>query len=186
MQCGCECTSCDIIDSATGHPLEPNIEDPARCNAQFSDFNSGLEISCNTRNESNCEAEFSNSEQLPWCAIREPSRWAPLYDLSNALDLSAFEGNDTADADSSSSSGQGGLGGAEDTSSEDAPVLDAEPIVTSTEYMYTSQSAFGKAAMERIVREPQLDLLATDATIAADLQVMLLLLQLLLLFLSPL
>lgn len=164
MQCGCECVLCDI--EVNGEVTE-DVTDSTLCNQLF--LEDGKRIDCISRNDRRCAAEFSSPEQLPFCAIEQPSQWPPLYDLSNALNLTDLEVNDTEAG--GSPPGPEVLGG-DDASAEDAPEPSAEPITRPTEYMYTSESAFGDAAMERIVRQPQPGALTTDATIADELQVL--------------
>ena len=102
------------------------------------------------RDESNCSPLFSSEEQLPFCAVGEPSRWAPLYFLTNPWSPLVY--GDTP--------GRGeGLGGNFDGSSQQ------------TQFFYTSESAFGEAAMSHLVREPNLALLATDPGVTEELAV---------------
>lgn len=128
-------------------------------------------VTCNTRNELNCEVEFSDVEQAPWCAIRQPSHWAPLFDLSNGVD---FAGARELDYDAEEEEGDL-FGGGDESPAEEESTTDYTfgPVAISgvAQFAYTGQSDFGDAAMSRWVRTPDFALLATDAQIAAEVEV---------------
>ena len=97
MQCGCECTECTITDSAGN---KTPSTDSTVCNSLNLQSADAPEVTCIARNESNCGAEFSEPDEVEFCAITSPSLWAPLYDLSNALDLALFRESDDSSSDS--------------------------------------------------------------------------------------
>ena len=77
MQCGCQCIECRI--SGPDGTLVDST-DPADCSTT-PDFSP----QCTTRNETNCGLDFSDSLQAQYCAIEEPTRWAPVFDLGGSL-----------------------------------------------------------------------------------------------------
>ena len=158
VQCGCACVSCKFEGPVSG--TTANSTDPAVC--QSNEDRNGF--SCLSEDKSQCAAEFSTTDQLPFCAIEQPSRFAPLYDLSGGL-------NDTSWAiDDDEADGGGGRGG---PAGGNIPpgAASAEPILTTTEFMHTGESALGDAAMGRLVRQPDFTPLAANLAAQADAQV---------------
>ena len=101
---------------------------------------------CIARDESVCSPLFSTEKELPFCAVERPSRWAPLYFLTNP-----FSGINSH-----------------------AKRLFWFWYSTSfdeTQFLYTSESAFGAAAMGRVVRQPDVALAASDSSIAEEVAV---------------
>jgi hypothetical protein len=160
MQCGCECLECTVTDT-TGTTYAS--ADPSVCNNVLAQDTGGQKVSCTLRNEDNCAAQFSEPENVRWCAIEQPSQWSPVFDLSKAINWTATghedAGDDTDDADDTESSGP------------DNETEWTKPIVTSTQVLYTGNSPFGDAAMQRFVRVPELELLSNDTDIAAGVEV---------------
>ena len=79
------------------------------------------------------------------------------------------------DDDDSATSGTTASGGSGSSQSDyddyDDGDVTSDPIVTSTQFIYTAQSDFGEAAMQHFVRAPALELLISDADVAADVEV---------------
>jgi hypothetical protein len=181
MQCGCECTKCTVTDEA-GNVEEST--DSTVCNAVFKDENEFPKIDCKSRNDTNCAAEFSNDQQVPWCAIKQPSKFPPLYDLSYGVNFTLSDGSGPRDVgnsaeDSSNTPGQQGGSSGESSSGaqsqsddEKKAELLAEPISGESKFMYTGQSAFAEKAMDRFVRQvPDVELLGTDPNVATAVEV---------------
>jgi hypothetical protein len=163
MQCGCECLECTVTDP-TGTTYAS--ADPSVCNNVLAQDTGGQKVSCTLRNEDNCGAQFSEPENVRWCAIEQPSQWSPVFDLSKAINWTATghedAGDDTDDADDADDA---------ESSGPDNETEWSKPIVTSTRVLYTGNSPFGDAAMQRFVRVPELELLSIDADIAAEVEV---------------
>ena len=91
------------------------------------------------------------------------------------LPCTAGDGANTAAADSDSQATSTGESGSSDTDYGDNDYyrgdFTTEQIISSMQFMYTSQSEFGAGAMQRLVREPALDLISSDADVAADVMV---------------
>lgn len=156
VQCGCMCLSCEFEDPVTGKTTK--CTDPAVCQTNLENPTFG----CSSSDDTMSSAEYSTTSQLPFCAIEQPSRFAPLYDLSGGL-------NDTAGVidDYDDSGGGGGPAGGNIPDES----LASEPILTSTEFMYTAKSAFGEAAMKRLVRQPDSTPLVSNPAIQAQTEV---------------
>lgn len=161
MQCGCECTECTVTES---DGTRTQSTDPQVCNRVFTDLSDANppDISCDVRNKDNCAAEFSKVEQVQWCAIKQPSLWAPFFDLSNGVNYTRSDGSGPRDKKDENADGAGSPPGQPESSGNDSPseqldedARDAEPLTGETKFMYTG-SAFGEAAMSRFVRVPQL------------------------------
>lgn len=113
--------------------------------------------------------QFSSTEQLPFCAIEQPSRFAPLYDLSGALNDTEW----TLDYSSSDDSDGDVLGGGGGPAGGNVPdeALSRSSIQTSGQFMYTSDTPFGDAAMNSLIRQPDFTPLLSDVSIQAEAQV---------------
>ena len=148
MQCGCQCIRCTYgeFDSTQGYQTFTSTDVDVCNNVPGSNGSlNGRYVECVERDESNCSPVYSSLERLPFCAVQEPSLWAPLYFLTN---LFSRIGNEQRDFVSSPAS--------------------------ETQFLYTSESAFGAAAMGRVVRLPDVALLTTDAGISEEVEVRLL------------
>jgi hypothetical protein len=119
---------------------------------------------CVSKDKTDCGEEYSTAEQLPFCAIQQPSRFAPIYDLSGGL-------NDTEWVAAANGTIQEASGGGPGGGNIPPESLFMEPIVTSTQFMWTGKTAFGEAAMNRLVRQPDLTALVADPTIQAQVEV---------------
>jgi hypothetical protein len=102
--------------------------------------------------EEDCGAQYSGPEQIPFCKIEAPSRWPPLYDMVDALEL-----DEEVSEGLPASAAQG--------SSEPNTAPDSYQAVT---FLYTSKdSAFAETAMQRFVRQPNLTKLEEPRNAAA-------------------
>lgn len=116
---------------------------------------------CTSRNESECGFQHSSFEQIPFCQIDTPSRWAPLYDFSAALSWDSGQLPEPTATDYDEVDDTINSGNSNDTT--DFSSFSPDPV----NFLFTSTgSAFAEAAMQRVVRQPSLARLQEPKNIA--------------------
>lgn len=154
MQCGCECVRCRIGGEIS--------TDSTACNALAF---SATEIDCLERDKSNCGPQFSDDSQIAFCPISSPSRWPPLFELTDALDPPPADGGggagDSTETNSSSigTSGEAAFGRRLQQAAA-APRAAAMQFETSTykmAYTASGSNSFADDAMATMFRQPNVD-----------------------------
>ena len=145
VQCGCACIRCELPGGAVGDGFDA-CNDP-----------DAPPLACTLRDEDNCGAQFSDFEQVLFCGSTTPARFPPLYAIEAQV------------AGQEATGGGGFRDGPLGTASEVRDV----PQGAVARYLWTggADAAFASAVMGRVVRQPSLLALASDPTIARDIQV---------------
>jgi hypothetical protein len=165
LQCGCLCNSCSYEDPVTRTKVTSN--DQAVCKANVG----SLDFSCSSKDSTTCGSEYSTAEQLPYCAIKQPSTFAPLYDLSGGLNETEWASLAPPGSQEEEDGGGGGPGGGPAGGNIPPESKITKPIITTTKFMYTGKTPFGEATMNRVLRQPDLTPLVSDPLVQAKVMV---------------
>lgn len=87
-QCGCECLSCcDLVPDVNGTSFPPKCRVATAGAPCLPGSYTG---ECRSYNDSNCGPMYSNSRNIQFCGIAEPSTWPPIsqvWDLPQGTPL---------------------------------------------------------------------------------------------------